>query len=468
MKIGTPEDLRGLAEAYREKDATLYIVGGAVRDALLNLNNSDVDITGRLLQEEVLSLCGKLDIPCVPMSTRLGTLHIKINGTVYEYTPFRTERYAEGGEHRPSEVVFGVTLEEDARRRDFTVNAMYADALTGEIVDPLNGLADLEKRQLRCCCDDTLESDALRILRLIRFSGQLSFGIEPETMEQAKKNVTLLEDIVPERRWEELTKILLCDRKYEGEYGATDGYGLPVLPDSESGTLYGCLNTLFETGAIHYLFPELEQGFGMEQRSDYHAYTVLEHGLHACACSYPDLTMRLAGLLHDIGKPSCKERDGNNYMHMQDGAEIADGELIALKSPAKIRKDAVFIIRNHMYDIQGTAKIKTLRKKFAEWGKEGVVQLILMREADIRGSGTRPDYVAESWRELFHTMLHDGTPFSVSELDVTGKELMERAGIPEGVNVGAVLYELYRHCINSPGDNKKDVLIRLAKQTGRR
>ena len=440
------------------------MVGGAVRDSLLGLPNSDVDITGALLQEDVISLCESLGIPCVTMSTRLGTLHIKINGTVYEYTPFRSERYAEGGEHRPAEVVFGVTLEEDAERRDFTVNAMYADAMTGEITDPLNGLLDLEKRELRCCRNDTLESDALRILRLVRFSGQLSFQIATETMEQAKNNAMLLEDIVPERRWEELTKILLCDRKYEGEYDRTDANGMPVLPEHESTTLYNCLNMLFDTGAIHYLFPELERGYGVEQRSDYHAYTVLEHAFHSCACAYPDLTMRLAGLLHDIGKPECKERDGNNYMHMEYGADIADRELDALKSPAKIRKDTVFIIRNHMYDIQGTAKIKTLRKRFVKWGKERVMQMILMREADIRGSGTRSGYMAEEWRELYRTMLSDGTPFSITDLDVTGKELMERANIPEGENLGTVLYSLFEHCVTRPGDNKKEQLIHLAGQ----
>ena len=458
------ERIREFAEEYGKDGGVLYFVGGAVRDALLGREGSDYDITGRLPYEDVIRICERTGTPCVPMSTRLGTLHIRTGETVFEYTPFRTERYAEGGAHRPAEVVFGVGMEDDARRRDFTVNALYENVLTGEILDPLGGLQDLGRRVLKPCSGDTLRSDALRILRLVRFEGQLSFRISEETFEQARENAPLLKDIVPERRWEEFSKILLCDRKYLPEYSKTDENGLPVLPDGESEAVFRCLKDLELIGALRYLFPEMYDGSGMEQRQDFHRYTVLEHGFHTCASAYPSLEQRLAGLLHDIGKPACRKVWGNYHLHPEYGLEIAARDLSELRCQKALAEKVLFLVKNHMYDIQGTARGKTLRKTFARWGRPETTAMILMREADFRGSGRKDRYTEEKWRALFARMLSDGTPFSVSELDLSGEELKRRLGIGEGREIGNLLNELRDHCVLHPSDNRRDTLLRIAER----
>ena len=165
--VPIPSALAPLAAACRAAGGALYLVGGAVRNALLGLPHTDFDITGPLTQQAVQAVCDQGGIPCVPMSTALGTLHIRLSdGEVYEYTPFRAERYAAGGAHRPESVRFGVSMTEDAKRRDFTVNALYADCGAGAVSDPLSALPDLETRTLRLAAPDTLRSAAF-LLQLL-------------------------------------------------------------------------------------------------------------------------------------------------------------------------------------------------------------------------------------------------------------------------------------------------------------
>ena len=452
-----PEAIRRLALEAEQEGGRIYAVGGAVRDRLLGRENEDVDLTGTLSQESVMKICSDLGIPCIAMSTRLGTLRIEHGQQVYEYTPFRVDVYAEGGEHRPVEVRFGVSMEEDASRRDFTVNAIYQDILTDRLEDPLNGQKDLEKRLLRVCAEDTLHSDALRILRLVRFSGRLGFQIEEKTFADAKQYAPLLKDIVPERKWDEFTKILLCDVREPMKPGLCE-------PMKESGKVLEALHQLDAIGVWPYLIPEIEEGKGLEQRSDYHAYTVLEHLYHSCACTPPELTLRLAGLLHDVGKARCFRENGNYYMHMKYGERMVHEILQRLRCPKKTEEEAAFLTAQHMYDIQNGAKDKTLRKKFMEWGIERTEELILVREADIRGSGKNAEYVAERWREMLSVMLRDGTPFTIGMLHVDGEILQRELGVTDGREIGRILQELRQHCGTRPEDNTEKQLVRLAKR----
>ena len=458
IQIKVPEELKYLAFAYRAAGGCLYIVGGAVRNALLRLPYSDIDITGCLLQDSVEKLCRDSGISCVRMSTELGTLRISIKGQIYEYTPFRAEEYGRDGKHRPEKVLFGVSMEEDAKRRDFTVNALYADAINGMVQDPLGGLGDIQKRLLRCCAGDTLESDALRIMRLIRFSGELGFHIEENTFELAKRNANKILDIAGERILDEFSKILLCDVKYKELQ--KDPY--ESVPD-EAQCVYACLKKLEETGVTEKLFPELMEGNGIAQRSDYHKYTILEHAYHSCSCAVPELTLRLAALFHDIGKPVCLKETGNYHMHMVYGESIARVVLARFHMSNAQKSDILFLIRNHMYDIQNLAKKKNLRKSFAEWGRKNTRNLILIREADIRGSGTRPEYFADTWRCTYEKMLSDGTPFTLHDLKISGTEIMKETGIREGEAIGQALDALRAECILHPKYNNREKLFQLLR-----
>lgn len=462
IKICDTECL-ALAEACRQSGGRLYAVGGAVRNALLGLPASDLDIAGPLPAERIEAICAENRFPCSVMSAKLGTLHIHLDGMIAEYTPFRAESYARGGAHRPAEVRFGVGMEEDAKRRDFTVNALYCDCLTGELLDPLGGGKDLAAGTLRMATEKTLSEDALRILRLIRFSGELGFSAEENTLAAAKENAPLLSDIAPERMREELMKILISDVRYGGGPAAVSESFLP-LPPEESETVLSCLLLAEEIGAWEYLVPELTAGRGMEQRKDMHRHTVLNHAFHAAACAPPDPLIRLAALLHDIGKPSSYLRDGNFYRHADMGADLAEKELCRLRFSKADTRTVSALVRRHMYDIQGTARESTLRRFFTSLGRTQSARLIALRESDVLGCGTLQRYSAARWRSLFRTMLSDGTPFSVKELAVSGRDLSERLNIRPGPETGRLLERLFDIAVCSPEKNQKDYLLAAAKQ----
>ena len=174
MQVPIPAPARRFAAAV---GAPVYLVGGAVRNALLSLPGADLDVAGALPPQVVADRCRAAGFAVEPRSRALGTAGVRVDGETLEYTAFRAERYAPGGAHRPESVQFGATLEEDATRRDFTCNALYADCRSGAVTDPLGGLPDLAAHTLRQAAPRTLESDALRVLRLVRLACERGLGI---------------------------------------------------------------------------------------------------------------------------------------------------------------------------------------------------------------------------------------------------------------------------------------------------
>ncbi len=446
MLIPIPEKLRPLARAFSGAGVAVYAVGGLVRNTLLELPLSDIDICSRLRPEEAARLFSDAGFRAFDQGARFGTVALLLpDGEKVEHTCFRRDAYAAGGAHRPERVDFGESLTEDAFRRDFTVNALYADLNTGELLDPTGGFRDLSAGLMRATGprpDDILGSDALRVLRLVRFSGELGFAIEPETLAAAGRNAGKLSDISAERIRAELDKILLSDARY----------GRSRL-----------LDTLHRMDALRLFdgfWPELSEGRGHAQRPNVHRYEALEHYFRVCAETPPALPLRLAGLLHDVAKPRCKAQTGNYHEHDGMSAELARAMLLRLKYDRATTERAVRIIARHMYDIQGTARDSTLRTAFCAWGREGTADEIVMREADVRGCGYDTGYVCTRWRALLEQMQTDGTPFSVSELAVSGGDAL-MAGIPAGRAVGEALERLRLHCVTQPKDNTRERLLKL-------
>jgi len=455
MKIRIPKRLKPLARAFQDADVKAYAVGGLVRNAFLDLPPSDIDVCSRLTPDEIAEFMPEHAIRVIPKAAEMGTVELHFGGVHVEHTTFRSEAYGEGGEHRPRTVAFGTSLEDDAYRRDFSVNALYADLSTGEVFDPTGGIADLRKRILRTTSrdpDDIMRSDALRVLRLVRFACELGLTIEDGTMQAAKRNAPKLGDIAPERRQQELMKILVCDARY------------PALGNDELRSPLRALKMIDELDLWDSLVPAFNQARGMAQRPDHHRYDVLEHSFHVCAAMPPDETLRLAGLLHDVGKPDCWHETHKFYAHDEYSERIARDVLTALRFPKKTINEVSALVGGHMYDIQNQAKPDTLRVRFSEWGRERTMNQILLREADIRGCGYNTAYVAQRWRMLFYQMLNDGTPFSEKELKISGRELMKASGLPEGEALGALKHELYLHCVRNPQDNNTPRLKQLAKR----
>ncbi|MEN6637333.1 MAG: HD domain-containing protein [Clostridiaceae bacterium] len=455
MKITIPENLKPLAEAFEKEYTEVFVVGGLVRNALLNLPPSDIDVCSRLTPQQIVESMPRYGIRVIEKAAEMGTVELHFDGVIVEHTTFRREAYAEGGEHRPNMVAFGESLADDAWRRDFSVNALYANLATGEVSDPTGGIADLEQHIIRTTSadpDDILRSDALRVLRLVRFACELGFAIEENTWQAAKRNAPKLADIAAERRRQEFVKILLTDARY------------PDLGRDELRSPMRGLRLLDELDVWDYLVPEFNLARGMEQRPDHHRYDVLEHSFQVCAAAPPIEKMRLAGLLHDVGKPDCKRETGVQYAHDKYGERISKRVLGDLRFPTKTITEVSQLVEGHMYDIQHTAKTDTLRVKFATWGRERTWDQILLREADVRGCGYDVDYIAEDWRALYETMLHDGTPFSERELAITGQQLMEASGLSEGKELGELKKQLFLHCVKHPKDNNLARLTQLAKK----
>lgn len=211
--------LKRLASLFKEKGYTLYIVGGYVRDKLLEVENSDIDICSNMPYNKVIELCKKNKIKTVPINKTLGTLQINIDNNTLEYTQFRKESYNNHGTHIPSNVDFVDNIKTDMLRRDITINSLYLDILNGNIVDMCSGQKDLENKIIRTTNtpDITLKDDALRILRIIRFASTLNFKIEKNTFKFINKFLEHLKEISKERILNELKQIVVADLKYNNQ-----------------------------------------------------------------------------------------------------------------------------------------------------------------------------------------------------------------------------------------------------------
>ncbi len=453
MRPTIPGFLQDAAKLFSGNGTPLFLVGGWPRNRLLGLPPGDLDVSSALPPEEAAGLFERVPgVRVLERSTRLGTFGVLYDGEQAEYTAFRTESYGEGGAHRPEMVCFGATMEQDALRRDFTVNAIYHDISSGDDIDPLSGLADLAARQLRTCRKpvETFADDGLRLMRLTRFAAELDFAIEEETYSAARESARLLADIVPERLQAELFKIMLADKKY------------PELTYAQSPVLKG-LHLLDDLGLLPFLLPELEPCRGVAQRADYHDHDVLEHLLRTASCTPPELSLRLAGLLHDVGKPAALKNGGKMVGHDKLGELLTREILTRLRCPNALNDEVAALVRWHMADLDGRTGDKRLRLFFVKLGRERARKLAELRRADVRGSKDHPEPgdPASRWIALLDRMEEEHVPWTERELTVDGDALANLAGGPSPL-VGALKAELHRHAVLRPQDNNRAKLMRLA------
>ena len=435
MVLEIPDSLRKLNEM---SSCPIYAVGGFVRNKIAGLGETDIDIAGPAIAE-ALGISSRDQTKIV--NYKLGTAIIRYNDDKYEYTPFRVERYAPGGEHTPVEVRFTTDLRQDAMRRDFTCNSIYYDITNDKIIDPLNGIADIEKKIIRSYNPQrTFSSDGLRILRMIRLAVETGFKIDGETAKAAKANAPLLRDISAERRRQELDRILLADTKYGVKWAHYRG-----------------LRLIQQLGLWKYLIPQLEDGAGLAQNPVYHKYDVLEHINQTVKFAAPDV--RLAALMHDVGKPYCVAKFGNMHGHEVISAHIVRYDLgeYGLKYPNDVIEEVEWLCLNHMYDIARNTKEAKL-KIFVAANFDRIDKLVELMEADNLARGMDDETREVRLKAVKQKLIEEGAPITLSDLKLDGSVLI-REGI-QPVKIGGVLNELWRACVIDPRLNNEAWLLK--------
>lgn len=419
--------------------ATLYEVGGAVRDEMLGIECFDVDVCAKLKVDEVKKILSNTDFVVSDKNLRMGTVHISSGKFVCEYTTFRTDSYdVSSGEHTPKDVCFTEDIALDARRRDFRCNALYKDVLTGKILDLLGGIDDVKNKIISTADEPNVvfEADGLRILRMVRFAAELGFDVEQNTFEVAKKNAWRVKDIVVERVRDELEKIFVADTAHKALH-------------LENAHVRG-FEMLDQLGLVDMLLPELAALKGLEQPKKYHLYDAYNHSLKAFECAPPKL--RFAALLHDIGKAEAVKRNGNMHAHAEIGAQMADEICKRFRLPNAQRQTIVKLVALHMTDINGDMSQAKLRR-FVAQNYSVIFDLCDLMDADCIASCGRLDR-DNRIRKIANEMQNDGTPLSVKDLKVGGQDLVA-LGVDEKKR-GAILNELWLDTVMNLDLNDRD------------
>ena len=460
--ISVPEQIKQLSAVFLKNGFALYLVGGFVRNAVLSLEPTDLDAASAATPDDVISMFKTHDtISVIPKATDFGTVEILIknqdSSISVEHTTFRKDFYHDDGSHRPSAVAFTDSLEADALRRDFTINGIYYNIETETLIDPLSGADDLKSMTIRAAQTDpekTLADDGLRIMRMARFAAELGFKVSPDLFQAARRYVHYLADISPERKQTEIKKILLSDITYQGYNGAFNA----------SKPKRG-LMILMAAGALKYIFPALDEGGGVMQNRVYHAHDVLLHNINTMASTTPSYPLRLAGLLHDIAKPRQLKATGKMHYHDTVGSAMARQALEAVRTPNSVIDHVCQLIENHMFDLEGRATEKTIRKKAKQLGFDRMMELADLRRADIVGSGiVDVSLTAERWIKVVNAMKEANVPETVRGLAVNGSDLMAELNLTEGWKIGRLLDRLHDITLHHPKQNTRESLLRHAKK----
>lgn len=438
--------MRELAKLF-PKEKPIYLVGGIVRNSILGYGGGDIDMAGAVLADELVEILRDTDYSILAVYPRTGTVVIGYGEERYEYTTFRTDSYPINGSHTPDNIRFTNDIYEDASRRDFRVNAIYYDILHDRIVDPLGGVQDISEKVLRTCksAESTLGEDALRILRLARFSGELGFSPSAETLNVARQRAQSVKEISEERIQDELEKILVADKKY----GVVDG------------EVVG-LDLLTKIGAMRYIIPELDAAIGVAQNPKYHLYDVYGHTIQCVRLS--PINIRRAALFHDIAKPQLIAKYGNSYSHDIVGEEITRRIMARLKYSNKDIEHTAKLVRIHMFNLDGKAKAASVRR-FIRDNYEVYEDFLALRVADKLASGRceqSHDEILAPFRIQEEIIKGNRVPIAIQELEINGKDLIAIGY--KGREIGETLKYLSDLSLNAARKYTRDELLKIAEE----
>ena len=460
-----PKEIQETLNKLETAGFEAFVVGGCVRDLLLDKKPKDWDITTNAKPDEIQKI-----FPDSFYENKFGTVGVKTEAEdeslkVVEITTFRIESKYSDKRH-PDEIKFASKLEEDLKRRDFTVNALAMDK-GGKEIDLFGGQEDLKNKIIRAVGEpkERFEEDALRLLRAIRFAIQLDFDIEEKTFEAIKEKTGLIKMIAQERIRDEFLKIIQHTPWEKGKRHSNE----VTEEELETGPARA-FELLRETGLLKIILPEFEDGFGVGQNK-HHIYSVWEHNLRAFTYAVKEnfnLHVRLGALFHDIAKPHTKKGDGPDsifYGHDVVGGKMVEKIMDRLKFPRKDIEKVVLLVRYHLFQ-SDPEKItdSAVRRVLRNVGQENIWDLIDVRLCDRIGSGVPK---AEPYRlRKFLVMLEKALrePVSLKELKINGGEIMELLGIEPGPRVGYILNSLMNEILEKPEKNEKEYLESRTKE----
>ena len=443
MKINIPKDVNYIINNFYKNSYEAYMVGGCVRDSILGVEPKDYDITTSAKPEETISLFEKT----IPTGLKHGTITVIINSTPYEVTTFRTEGiYLDN--RRPSSVDFVTDIKEDLSRRDFTINALAYNENTG-LIDYFNGVNDIKNKIIRCVgdADKRFKEDALRMLRAIRFSCQLTFDIEENTLKAIKDNYKLIENISFERIRDEICKIL-------------------ISPNPSRG-----LELLKDTNLLELILPEINSLVDFSPKCNNHNRNVFTHTLRVIDNTENDLLLRLSALFHDVGKLNTLTPFNNGLFygfpgHSIEGAIMSKRILSKLKFDNNTIKIVSKLIEHHLVLNVDTMLTKYEVKKLVnDVGKNNISLLFKLQRADINSLDNPKIFLdkVNYTEKLTNEILENNEPLTIKDLDITGEDLISNLGLKPGKIIGDILNYLLDKVLENPNLNSKEILLNLAK-----
>ncbi|MFH1825890.1 MAG: CCA tRNA nucleotidyltransferase [bacterium] len=432
------KNAREIIKVLKRNGHQAYLVGGCMRDWFLKIPVAEWDITTSAKPDEVSRLFEKV----IPTGIDYGTVTILLNNEQFEVTTFRSdEKYVDG--RHPSNVRFTDDIHRDLSRRDFTINALAYDPETKELIDDFEGQRDLKNKVIRAIgnAEDRFSEDGLRSIRACRFAAKLGFKIEANTFAAIGKTLTVTEKVAPERIKDEIGKLMGTDKP-------ADGFAL-----------------MQKSGLLKLIIPELEACSGVEQPPQFHKYDVFWHNLHACDAAPKNRVLRLAALLHDIGKPACQE-GFTFYNHDNVGAETAGRILKRLKFSNNDIQKVTNLIRHHMFNYTTEWTDAAVRRFILRvGGVENIADLFALRLADLKAMDreVEADHLKELQKRI-DKIIEEQNALHVADLKINGQDVMAVLKIPAGPKVGEVLNCLLEKVLDDPKLNERETLLEQIKK----
>ena len=440
MQLTIPTPAEKILQTLDEHGYEAYVVGGCVRDSVLGRDPHDWDITTSASPEQVKEIFDRT----IDTGIQHGTVTVMIDREGYEVTTYRIDGEYEDGRH-PKEVCFTSSLEEDLKRRDFTMNAMAYNPSKG-LVDLFGGMDDMENHVIRCVGDpmERFQEDALRIMRAVRFSAQLGFAIDDSTRQAITALAPNLKYVSAERIQAELVKLLTSPH-----------------PDY--------FRVAYETGITREFLPEFDACMETEQNTPHHCYTVGEHILHSTLNVPADKVLRLTMLFHDIAKPLMKTTDENGCDHFKKHAEKGESVVKGILRRLKFDNDTIDKVTRlvRWHDERPEPSMKAVRRAVNRIGEDIFPMYLVVRKADLLAQSTyrREEKLEHLMKieECYNQIREEAQCVSMKSLAVSGRDLIQ-AGFKPGPEMGQLLNRMLDHVLEVPEDNTKEKLMAFIKE----